>query len=215
MEREELIRKCEDAISLDMYQDMASYIERHKDDIQKSDLDYHLIWPYCNLIRVFDTVNHSVKKMPAETELRLRRNDIVIRTPMNTLSRFDNGNFWIGDNPIVIRYEEEIENYMAYFITNVLPGGLALWREKMRTIDKDMLKRTKLQSIIKRNGSYLVKAAFNGLDLDHELRFEDWCVVLLVYRKGKYLTHGNLRYEAFAEDLRTFIDSKRQQYLNV
>ena len=97
------------------------------------------------------------------------------------------GNFWIGGKLIVIQYEEEIENYMDYFINNVLPGGLTLWREK---------------------------AAFSGQNLDHKLRFDNGNIVLQVYRKGKYLTYGDLRYETFTEDLRTFMDGKLQQYIN-
>lgn len=43
MKREEIIREYEEAIALDMYQDMTSYIERHKDDIQRQNRDYYLL----------------------------------------------------------------------------------------------------------------------------------------------------------------------------
>ena len=114
----------------------------------------------------------------------------------------------------MIKYKEEIENYMVYFINNVLPSGLTLWREKMTTVDKDLLKRTKLRNIMESNGGDMIKAAFSGLNLDHKLRFENGNIVIQVYRKGKYLTYGDLRYETFTEDFRTFMDGKLQQYIN-
>lgn len=206
MKREELIREYEEAIALDMYQDMTSYIERHKDDIQRQNRDYYLL-------KVFHAVKASAK-MPAETKLELRGYEIIINTPMNSYFRFGMGNFWISGKLIVIKYKEEIENYMVYFINNVLPGGLTLWREKMTTVDKDLLKRTKLRNIMESNGGDMIKAAFCGLNLDHKLRFENGNIVLQVYRKGKYLTYGDLRYETFTEDLRTFMDGKLQQYIN-
>ena len=88
MKREELIREYEEAIALDMYQDMTSYIERHKNDIQRQNRNYYLL-------KVFHTVKASAK-MPAETKLELRGYEIVINTPMNSYFRFGMGNFWIS-----------------------------------------------------------------------------------------------------------------------
>lgn len=206
MKREELIREYEEAIALDMYQDMTSYIEHCCGDLQRVNRDYYLM-------KVFNAIKAEAQ-MQAETKLGLRGYEIVVDTPMNSAIRFGMGNFWIGGKLIVIKYKEEAENYIVHFINNVLPGGLTIWREKMAKVDKDLLKRIKLRNMMENNGSDMVTAAFSGMELEHKLKFENSKIELLVYRKGKYLTYGDLRYETFTEDLRAFMDGKLRQYIN-
>ena len=43
------------------------------------------------------------------------------------------------------------------------------------------------------NGSDMVTAAFSGMELGHKLKFDNSKIELLVYRKGIYLTCGDLR----------------------
>lgn len=135
MELEELIREYEEGIALEMYHEMVDYIDNHGADITGRNVDY-------TLMEVISTVRESAY-MPEETMLALRGYEIVVETYMGLGISFCMGQFWIGGKLIQIRYEEEIENYLVHFINNILPGGLAVWKEKMEHVDMDLLKREK------------------------------------------------------------------------
>lgn len=203
MTREERIREHEAAIVLDMYQDMTSYVDRHGVEISGQDSDG------CCLLAVFLAVKSRVK-MPSGTSLTLRGYELVIKTPMTLFFRFGMGRFWLGDRLIPIRYGAEAENSLVYFINNVLPGGLALWREKVAMVDKDLLKQARLRRLLENNADEIIKSAFGSLNISFRLRFGNDDVVLQLFRQGKFITSGRLRYESFAEDLQAFIHRKLQ-----
>lgn len=135
MELEELIREYEEGIALEMYHELVDYIDNHGADITGRNVDY-------TLKKVISTVRASAY-MPEETMLALRGYEIVVETQMGLGISFCMGQFWIGGKLILIRYEEEIENYLVHFINNILPGGLAVWKEKMEHVEMDLLKREK------------------------------------------------------------------------
>lgn len=203
MTREERIREHEAAIVLDMYQDMTSYVDRHGVEISGPDSDG------CCLLAVFLAVKSRVK-MPSGTSLTLRGYELVIKTPMTLFFRFGMGRFWLGDRLIPIRYGAEAENSLVYFINNVLPGGLALWREKVAMVDKDLLKQARLRRLLENNADEIIKSAFGSLNISFRLRFGNDDIVLQLFRQGKFITSGRLRYESFAEDLQAFIHRKLQ-----
>lgn len=142
MELEELIREYEEDVALEMYHEMVDYIDNHGADITGRNVDY-------TLMEVISTVRASAY-MPEETMLALRGYEIVVETQMGLGISFCMGQFWIGGKLILIRYEEEIENYLVHFINNILPGGLALWKEKMENVDMDLLKREKIRNILEK-----------------------------------------------------------------
>lgn len=135
MELEELIREYEEDVALEMYHEMVDYIDNHGADITGRNVDY-------TLMKVISTVRASAD-MPERTMLALRGYEIVVETQMGLAISFGMGQFWIGGKLILIRYEEEIENYLVHFINNILPGGLSVWKEKMEHVEMDLLKREK------------------------------------------------------------------------
>ena len=203
MTRKERIREHEAAIVLDMYQDMASYVDRHGDEISGPDSDG------CCLLAVFLAVKSRVK-MPSGTSLALYGYELVIKTPMTSLFRFGMGCFRLEDRMVPIRYGAAAENSLVYFINNVLPGGLALWREKVAMVDKDLLKQARLRRLLENNADEIIKSAFGSLNISFRLRFGNDDVVLQLFRQGKFITSGRLRYESFTEDLQAFINRKLQ-----
>lgn len=118
MELEELIREYEEGIALEMYHEMVDYIDNHGADITGRNVDY-------TLMEVISTVRASAY-MPEGTMLALRGYEIVVETQIGLGISFCMGQFWIGGKLILIRYEEEIENYLVHFINNILPGSLSV-----------------------------------------------------------------------------------------
>lgn len=200
MELEELIREYEEGIALEMYHEMVDYIDNHGADITGRNVDY-------TLMEVISTVRASAY-MPEETMLALRGYEIVVETQMGLGISFCMGQFWIGGKLILIRYEEEIENYLVHFINNILPGGLAVWKEKMEHVEMDLLKREKIRNILENSAESLIQTVLEEKGLEYRLCFRDSGIELLVYRDAKYLTYSDFRYETFSDDFLDFVDGK-------
>lgn len=200
MELKELIREYEEGVALEMYREMVDYIDKHRADITERNAGY-------TLMKVFSTFRASAY-MPEGTMLALLGYEIVVETYMGLGISFCMGQFWIGGKLILIRYEEEIENYMIHFINNILPGGLAVWKEKMENVDMDFLKREKIRNILENSVESLIQTALEEKGLEYRLCFRDSVIELLVYRDGKYLTYSDFRYETFSDDFRDFVEGK-------
>lgn len=200
IELEELIREYEEGIALEMYHEMVDYIDNHGADIMGRNVDY-------TLKKVISTVRASAY-MPEGTMLALRGYEIVVETQMGLGISFCMGQFWIGGKLILIRYEEEIENYLVHFINNILPGGLSVWKEKMEHVEMDLLKREKIRNILENSAESLIQTVLEEKGLEYRLCFRDSGIELLVYRNAKYLTYSDFRYETFSDDFRDFVDGK-------
>ena len=159
MELEELIREYEEDVALEMYHEMVDYIDNHGADIMGRNVDY-------TLMKVISTVRASAD-MPEGTMLTLRGYEIVVETQMGLGISFCMGQFWIGGKLILIRYEEEIENYciVKLVIQPILENAIYYGVGNMDEDDGGMI----IVSGKKKDEDILITIEDNGMGMREEV----------------------------------------------